>query len=221
MNKKQAIRIVTNAAKLYKENLEDQKVLFLYGNPSEIRKQISTKDKILSGIRSYEVVFYRYNFLHLTGIKISGTNIKSSIHFYEKCLDNRLSESDFSFSKDGSTVQKLEILERMMMIKRNVMMIGDFTDKGPKLYSEKMAGNVYGCVGFVKDKNTKLNVPNTMLKKDIRDVTAIPAQKVFAVISKGYSEDKYSVLDKIDKMIDLSVCTFSDEIENMLDRESF
>ena len=46
----------------------------------------------------------------------------------------------------------------------------------------KAAGNVCGCIGFVKDKNTRLNVPNTLLKKDIRDVIAQPAYKVFAVI---------------------------------------
>ena len=36
----------------------------------------------------------------------------SAIHFYQKCLDKRLKEDDFSFSKDGSTGQKLDILEK-------------------------------------------------------------------------------------------------------------
>ena len=40
MNKKKAISIITRAALLYHENLEDQKVLFVYGIPSEIRKQL-------------------------------------------------------------------------------------------------------------------------------------------------------------------------------------
>ena len=40
MNKKKAISIITKAARLYHENLEDQKVLFIYGIPSEIRKQL-------------------------------------------------------------------------------------------------------------------------------------------------------------------------------------
>lgn len=42
--------------------------------------------------------------------------------------NKRLTEDDFSFAKDGSTGQKLDILERMMLIKKNVTMIGDFTD---------------------------------------------------------------------------------------------
>ena len=107
----------------------------------------------------------------------------------------------------------------MMLIKRNVTMIGEFTGRGPKLYSEKAAGNTCGCIGFVKDKNTKLNVPNTLLKKDIRDVTAQPTYKVFAVISKHYTDEKYINISKVDKSIDLKECHFSETIENMIDRE--
>ena len=153
MDKRRAIQIMTKAAQLYKEHLEDQKVLFLYGLPKEVNK--------------------------------------------------RLTENDFSFAKDGSTGQKLDILERMMLIKKNVTMMGEFTDRGPKLYTEKAAGNICGCIGFVKDKNTKLNVPNTLLKKDIRDVTAQPTYKVFAFISKHYTDEKYTKLVKMDKCIDL------------------
>lgn len=105
-----------------------------------------------------------------------------------------------------------------MMIKKNVTMIGEFTDRGPKLFTEKAAGNVCGCIGFVKDRNTELNVPNTLLKKDIRDVTVQPAYKVFAVISKAYTETKYSVFDKLDKSIDINCCHFSEEIENLIER---
>lgn len=107
-----------------------------------------------------------------------------------------------------------------MLIKKNVTMIGEFTDRGPKLYTKKAAGNVCGCIGFVKDKNTKLNVPNTLLKKDIRDVTAQPTYKVFAVISKHYTDEKYTDIAKMDKSIDLKECCFSEAIENMIDREN-
>lgn len=127
-------------------------------------------------------------------------------------------ESGFSLAKDGSTGQKLDVLENMMRIKQNVTMIGDFTDRGPKLFTEKAAGNVCGCIGFVKDRNTGLNVPNTLLKKDIRDVIASPVQKVYAVISKSYQSEKYSVLEKTDKKMDIEKCLFSEEIEKMLDR---
>ena len=63
-------------------------------------------------------------------------------------------------------------------------------------------------------------MPNTLLKKDIRDVIASPVQKVYAVISKGYTEEKYSVLEKADKNLHLTEVFFSEEIERMLNRES-
>lgn len=83
----------------------------------------------------------------------------------------------------------------------------------------KAAENVCGCIGFVKDRNTKLNVPNTLLKKDIRDVTARPTQKVYAVLSKGYTDDKYSMIVKSDKSIDMKEYRFSGKIERLIDRE--
>ena len=220
MDKRRAIPILTKAAELYRDNLEDQKILFLYGIPSEINKQLQTKDKCLSSMQYYEVAFHRYNFLHLTGVRLNKAGTASAIHFYQKCLDKRLKEDDFSLSKDGSTGQKLDILEKMMLIKKNVTMIGDFTDRGPKLFTEKAAGNICGCIGFVQDRNTKLNVPNTLLKKDIRDVTAQPTYKVFAVFSKDYKDEKYSLVTKLDKSIDLNEIHFNDEIENILDVRS-
>lgn len=218
MDKRRAIQIMTRAAALYHSNLEDQKIIFLYGVPAEIRKQLQGENSSLLSIKSYEVVFLRSNFLHLTGVKRNNSNTASAIHFYEKCLANRLTQEDFSFAKDGSTVQKLDILENMMGIKRNVAMIGDFTDRGPKLYTEKAAGSVYGCIGFVKDRNTGLNVPNTLLKKDIRAVTASPVQKVYAVLSKSYLAEKYSVLEKVDKEMEIKKCFFDERIERLLER---
>ena len=102
MDKRRAIQIMTKASQLYKEHLEDQKVLFLYGVPAEINKQLSTENKLLSAMQKYEVVFHGGNFLHLTGVKLNRTEVSSAIHFYEKCLDKRLTENDFSLSKDGS-----------------------------------------------------------------------------------------------------------------------
>ena len=41
MDKKKVIKVLTNAAKLYKEYLENQKVLFVYGLPFEVKKQLN------------------------------------------------------------------------------------------------------------------------------------------------------------------------------------
>lgn len=216
MDKRKAIQIMTKAARLYRDNLEDRKVLFLYGIPAEVKKQLRTAGERLTAIKAYEVVFHTYNFMHLTGVKLNANTTASAIHFYQKCLDNRLTEEDFSFARDGSSAQKLDILENMMQIKTKATMIGEFTDRGPRLFTEKVAGNVCGCIGFVQDKNTKLNVPNTLLKKDIRDVTEQPTKKIYAVLSKGYTEDKYSVREKVDKEIDLRESCLPEEIADLI-----
>lgn len=204
MDKKKVISIVTRAAKLYHENLEDQKIMFVYGTPANIKPQIEKGVEIIVGMDLYEVVFYRSNFLHLTGLKLNRKNITSAINFYSKCLDGRLSEDDFIMAKDGSSVQKLEVLEKMMDIKKTASMIGDFTDLGIKLYSDKIAGNIFACMGFVEDSYTKLNVPNTLLKKDIRDVSSKPQKKIYAILSKAYSEEKYTVVERCDSQLDIT-----------------
>ena len=50
MDKTRAIQIMTKAAEVYRDNLEDQKVLFLYSLPSDVKKQLQTREKILSSI---------------------------------------------------------------------------------------------------------------------------------------------------------------------------
>lgn len=85
------------------------------------------------------------------------------------------------------------------------------------LFAEKVAGTVGGCIGFVRDRNTKLNVPNTLLKKDIRDVTKKPMKKIYAILSKQYAEEKFSKIEKLDKNLEIDLYHFSEEIENVID----
>ena len=92
MDKRRALQILVRAADLYRENLEDQKVLFLYGFPIDIKKQLLSDEKYLSQLKGYEAVFHRHNFLHLTGVIPNSSEVASSIHFYEKCISNRLTE---------------------------------------------------------------------------------------------------------------------------------
>ncbi|MCM1124145.1 MAG: PBECR4 domain-containing protein [Eubacterium sp.] len=218
MDKRKAIQIMTKSALLYNQNLNEQKILFLYGSPLEVKSRLHDDCHILP-IKGYEVTFHRHNFLHLTGVQTNRFNVSSAIYFYEKCLNNRLVENDFQFATNGSTVQKLNILEYMMNLKHNTTMIGDFTGHGAKLFSEKAVGNVCGCIGFVNDRNTGLNVPNTLLQKDIRDVVAAPVQKVYAVLSKGYTDEKYSQLEKKD--IDIQNDLFPEEIERLITQKIF
>ena len=43
MDKRRAIQIMTKAAELYRDNLEDQKVLLLYGLPSDVKNNFKQK----------------------------------------------------------------------------------------------------------------------------------------------------------------------------------
>lgn len=63
-----------------------------------------------------------------------------------------MTENDFSLAKNGSTVQKLDVLENMMLLKKSITMIGEFTDKGPQLFTEKVAGIICGCNGSSDSK---------------------------------------------------------------------
>lgn len=48
MDKRRVIHIMTKAAEIYRDNLKDQKVLFLYGMPSEVKNPFRTEGKRLS-----------------------------------------------------------------------------------------------------------------------------------------------------------------------------
>lgn len=189
--KQQAVSIIVNCAKKYKECLEGYQLLFLL------------KDKH-KNISSLEVEFNSYNFLHLTGIKLN-TEITAT-DFYERCLNHKLSPDDFSFATDGTTQLKLEILPQLMAKNLSAKMVGDFNGCNPKLYTEKLAGGVKACLGFVKTKSSEY-VPNTVLNIDIRTASSIPLQ-VIATYRRKKSTDTYQELVYRAKKIDWDAISF-------------
>lgn len=219
MEKATAIGIISRSAQLYKEHLEDKVVLFVYGSPQEMKKYMNSSMEGEPPLRYYEATFLRRNFDHLTGVK-KAKHIKSSIHFYEKVLYKKLNESDFEFNDDGTTVQKLEILECLMQIKTTAAMFGDYINAGPKLYTEKVSGTTNGCMGFVYSKEDRVNVPNTLLNKDIREIIPKPNNKIYAIFYRNIKKNKYSNISKLDRDIDFTTFKFTSEIEKRVDRES-
>ena len=71
-------------------------------------------------------------------------------------------------------------------------MVGDFNGCNPKLYTEKLAGGVKACLGFVKTHRAEY-VPNTVLNTDIRTVTKI-SQQVIATYRRKNSASPYQEL---------------------------
>lgn len=75
--------------------------------------------------------------------------------------------------KDNTTDLKLQVLPQLMKIDRIANMIGEYDVTKIFLQTDKIAGNINACMGFVRDKRLKLYVPNTALKKDIRQILQI------------------------------------------------
>ncbi|MCM1525355.1 MAG: PBECR4 domain-containing protein [Ruminococcus sp.] len=183
MRKSDAIRIIYQAAKIYDEQLCNKRLLVIYGAPN---------------IPNYiETFAFPSNFLHLTGVKLNNNN--SADRFYRYACDERLRESDFEF-KDNTTEQKLNVLIQTLRISTNAKMIGDFINGHLKLQTDKLAGSVNSCLGFIKSNN--YYVPNTVLEVDIRQETS-DRQKVLAILSKRIEEEKYNTIEMVGKKIDI------------------
>lgn len=175
--KQQAARIIMDCAAKYESELEGRSLLFILTNK---HKQVS----------DLEVFFNRNNFLHLTGIKLN--QAITATDFYRRCIEHRLSDDDFEFSADGTTQLKLEILPHLMVKDLAAKMVGNYDGNNPKLYTEKLAGNIKGCIGFIQTQN-QINVPNTVLNVNIRTITNLPL-RVIATYRKQREESSYSEL---------------------------
>lgn len=177
--KSEAIKIIVACAEKYCAELEDRSLLFL----------CLDKNKHLV---AHEFFFNGYNFLHLTGVKDSSCQDQMSAKlFYKKCLSHKLSPDDFEFAEDGTTLLKLQVLPKLMDKRLSASMIGDFNSNKPRLYTDKLAGSVKACIGFIMDGTSGQYVPNTVLQEDIRNYVGSYA-RVIGVFRKHKQEDGYS-----------------------------
>lgn len=193
MTKKEAIRIIVECARLYHENLEGKNLLFIFGAPQNPE--------------CFETVFMPRHFLHLTGVY---TKLSSS-DFYDRCLKSRLSVSDFMMPNDGTVEMKLAVLPQLMRISKTAKMIGDYDSSKSLLYTEKLAGGVSACMGFVFDQG--FYKPNTALREDIRNVSIKPQKRILAIYRKAIREAQYKELCFLQKGFDTSFMNSSDEIK--------
>lgn len=185
MKKEDSIRIIVSCAKQYHINLENQNLLFLFGAPREPEW--------------IETTFLPRHFLHLTGVR-QNAGI-SSTDFYDRCLKGYLKASDFSIPKDGTAEMKLAVLPQLMSLHKNAKMIGDYGFAKSLLYTEKLAGNVTACMGFVRDGQYYL--PNTALKEDIRDIAKHPQKRVLMIFRKPIRNKLYDQLCYAAKGLDM------------------
>ena len=200
--KEEAIRIVVHCAEKYRQELERKSLLFL------------CVDKHMA-VSVYEFCFFGYNYQHLTGLKVkrnqkletdeekTETSEKeiTAIPFYEKCLEHKISPDDFEFAEDGTTMLKLDILPSLITKNLSASMIGDYNSNKPKLYTEKLAGGVKACMGFVSDSASGFYVPNTVLKEDIRD-NVNNWLRIIAIFRKPVADKKYAEITYLAKKTD-------------------
>ncbi len=172
--KSEILNVLFEGARAYKEKLLNKNLAFLYMRDQRIHVM--------------ESQFNQDNYLHLTGVNLNNRMLASQ--FFEMCLNRRLLSSDFELKPDGTTELKLSVLFRLFNIESAAKMLGDFDHSRPKLFTEKIVGNIYACIGFVKDEQSERFVPNTTLKEDVRDVVT-RAHQVVAIFSKPVSEPVY------------------------------
>ena len=179
MDKQKALEIMKNAIKIYENQYINRAILFIYKNKS-------------GELETFEGVFKRHKFLHLTGVKTD----KSPNNFYKLLLDERLSLNDFSFQKNGNTQRKLQVIEQMGLFLKNPLIIGYsnghiYLEKNP----ERVIGNNKRLVlGFEK------NYPLTLLNEDIKNCT-IADLKVLFILDKSLGENEYNNFLYIDKSV--------------------
>ncbi|MBQ9662553.1 MAG: hypothetical protein IJV40_05320 [Oscillospiraceae bacterium] len=177
MEKKDAIRVLSECAKLYKAHLLNKNILIIF----------DTKN----GLEYFEAVFLPRHFLHLTGVGLT-YNVGKSSDFFRRCLSGRLSLADFYLLSDGTTEMKLRVLPQIMQIQRFAKMIGDYDGSKTWLYTEKIAGNVTACIGFVLNDDGKYYSPNTALNEDIRKITNRPQHRILGIYMKNVRDSKYT-----------------------------
>ena len=174
ITKEAALKILFETVDIYDKNFSNKRYLFV----------ILDKKKQLT---SLETTFSQTNFCHLTGVKLNNAITASS--FYNLCLARRLSTVDFSLAADGTTEQKLRIIKNVFASNLSPNIFGDFNNNGFKLKTEKLVGNVYAMLGFVKDQKSSLYVPNTLLAADIRDF--VVEQKRVILVCRKDNTDKF------------------------------
>lgn len=187
VNKKQAIKIITDAAKKYDELLNKKHFLIIY----------QTK----RNIEYVKIDFRSQYFLHLTGVE---TSLSAKV-FYSSCLNNRLSEQNIKLQTHGHTQRKLFVLPYLHELLFNHCMIGASLNNGIRIDTDYFIGNTKTVLslGFRDVNNIDSgDIPVSLYYENIKKLTK-PTYKVLGIFSKMHYEDKFNV------------CTYSSGLEEL------
>lgn len=208
--KEEAVAVAVKCAEQYHSELDGKNLLFICCN----------KHKEIFPI---ELSFYGNNYMHLTGLKpkkiVDGESEVAhdlfANDFYQKCLDHKLSPTDFDFSDDGTTHMKLAVLPGIICKNLHASIIGDYNSSKPRLYTEKIVGGIHACMGFIFDSEMSEYVPNTVIKEDIRDLTANEV-RVIAVYRKPACAKQYEEITYKAKKVDWVSIKYPEEYQYLM-----
>jgi len=196
MEKKEAISIIVNCARTYEEELCGKNILFVFKRNGQLEK--------------LETCFMQHNFLHLTGVRYTG----SSKNFYRECLEHKLVPDSIVLEANGTTEMKLRVLAQLVKINKSARMIGQYNNSKALLITHKLVGGVCGCVGFIQDGS--FFIPNTALNEDIRDISVGSCDRIFAIFTKEIGHDIYNYLTYSAKNIDIISVLNHDDFRNII-----
>ena len=203
--KKEAIRILTMAAKDYKEILEGRNFLFVFRNRAG------------NSVDYFQTLFLPKNFQHLTGVEyvFNGKVVREPVRFYNDCVDERISIDHIRFREDGTTQLKLVALPRIVNFISSSKMTGLYNGSRPLLAIDRLAGTTNFCLGFTQDGEYYL--PSSCLLEDIRDLANKPSQ-VLAVMSKKSDEPIYKNIRYVAKKLPFDKLQIPDDLDRIVDR---
>jgi len=199
-----ALGIIEHAKK-YQSNLENKNIMFVFENRDN------------KSIDIFETEYPPINFLHLTGVNINRANVTGAYDFYKLAIKGELNPSHFIVKDKGKVERKIEALSQTMSIHKTGKEIGDFYGTGGKLYTEKLSGNVFACLGYRLDDT--MYVPDTNLKDNIRLFTAKP-HPILVTLRKNVSDEKYTEITHVKKGLDFSTVMLPAEILAKLSDEA-
>lgn len=199
-DKKKAVNIIVTAAKNYQKYLQDKNFLLIYQNFQEIK--------------TAQVEFRDYHFLHLTGIKTK----LSAQRFYEKCLNGKLSFEEIVIEQKGSVQQKLEVLPFLHELLYHNCMIGAFINSGICIRADYFVGNTKAVlsVGFRFGK--RADFPVTLYKEDVRKLSH-PTNKVLAILGKNYKQQCYMQCTYLSKGQIIDKLPLAEDIKNLIEMQ--
>lgn len=139
-----------------------------------------------------KIEFLRENFFHLLAIDTT----LSFNEFFDLCLQDKLKEYQVSLAKGKKLKDVIEKLDNFWIIeniKTASSLIGNYNNSRISLKTNKLIGNLYSVVGFVKNKR-KL-VPNTSLSLSIKELSN-KQFKILMILEKQNGGSFYKIIRK-------------------------